>query len=115
MRDQDLIQLKLREWSAKAKQEFGSYNRFSFENEFKQFGLLDRFVLALEQGKAVDLHSMLSDLLMQEAMGTIKTRIEELGLQAFIKSFNGSHFTIEVDQCKHSFGEMYAFLESIKV
>ena len=57
---------------------------------------------------------MLSELLMQDAIATIMSRIEEKGMQTFVKSYEGAYFSIEVSKCKYSFGQIYAFMESLK-
>ena len=114
VRDKDLILRRLTEWSAKAEAEFGTNSRYKFQEEFKNYGLLDHFLRKLEQGKTIDMNNMLAELLMQDTMASIIGRLEGRGMNATIKNYDGSYFALEVTKCKMSFGKIYAYLESMK-
>jgi len=113
-RDEALILNKLREWSAKAQAEFGTNKHYNFDEEFKAYGLLDRFYRKLQDGKVIDLGHMLSELLMQDTMAGIMTHIESNGMHSYVKNFDGAYFAIELTKCNMSFGQIYAFMESMK-
>lgn len=98
----------------KAEAEFGTNSRYKFEDEFKNYGLLDHFLRKLEKGKTIDMNNMLAELLMQDTMASIISRLEGRGMTATIKNYDGSYFALEVTKCKMSFGKIYALLESMK-
>lgn len=58
----------------------------------------------LNQGKAIDLNLLLSELLMQDSIAAIMSQFELLGMQTVVKSYDGSYFAIEVTKCEMSFG-----------
>ena len=58
----------------------------------------------VEAGHAVDMRNMLRDLLMQEKMAAIMNHIEENGMHAKVKNYDGAYVQIEVTNCNMSFG-----------
>jgi len=95
---------KLREWSDQAAHALGRNKEYAFENEFKPFGLLDRFEAKANSGETIDLVNLLCELLMQEMMAGIITEIELKNITATVKNFDGAYFSIELTNCRMSFG-----------
>ena len=102
--DKDLIVQKLREWSDQASNALGKNQAYTFENEFKPFGLLDRFEAKVNDGQVIDLVNLLSELLMQEMMAGIISEIDRKNIIASVKNYDGAYFSIELTKCKMSFG-----------
>ena len=50
---------------------------------------------------------------MQDTMAALMQEIDSKGMKSSIKNYDGAYFILELTQCRMSFGEIYAFLESI--
>ena len=90
--------------------------RLNYKDEFKDFGLLDRFYRRIKAEQPVDLNNMLAELLMHDSMAMIINYIEnsQSGVKARVMNYDGAYFVLEVTGCRQSFGQIYAFIESIK-
>ena len=78
--------------------------RYAFIEEFKPFGLLDKFLRKIEQGQSIDLAHMLTELMMQETMAGIIIDIEKKGIKSHIKTYDGAYFALELTNCNMTFG-----------
>ena len=59
--------------------------------------------------------NILRELLMQDTMAGIINQIEMKGMKARVQNYDGAYVVMEVSQCKMSFGQIYAFMESLKL
>ena len=50
---------------------------------------------------------------MQDTMAIIMFEIERKGMASSVKNYDGGYFQIEITKCSMSFGQVYAFMESI--
>lgn len=55
------------------------------------------------------------ELLMQDTMAAVVHEIElKDGMRACVKNYDGGYVSLEVTNCKMSFGQIYAFMEKLK-
>ena len=64
VREKEAVIQKLQVWEEHMSEMNGSEKRLNFTNEFKPYGLLDRFYRRMEQGEPIDLKNVLRELLM---------------------------------------------------
>lgn len=69
--------------------------------------------MRLKAGGSIDLRNVLRELLMQDTMAAILFEVEKKGMTSSVKNYDGANFIIEITKCKMSFGQIYAFMESI--
>ena len=74
---------------------------------------MDRFYRRLVAGGAIDLRNVLRELLMQDTMASIMNEVDAREMESRVKNYEGAYFIIEITKCKMSFGQIYAFVESI--
>ena len=114
VRDKDTVITQLRNWEQVARDLYGNDRPLNYVEEFKQYCLLDRFVMKLERGEPIDLRNMLSELLMQDTMAMIIAHFEQNSMKANVKNFDGAYVQMEVTECQFTFGQIYAFVERMK-
>ena len=86
----------------------------NYADEFKPYGLLDRFYMIMEKGHPIDLRNVLRELLMQDSMATILNHIEISEIKVRVQKYDGANFILELFECKFTFGQIYAYMEGIK-
>ena len=86
----------------------------NYVDEFEVHGLLENFVRKLEKGQVVDLMNLLRELLIQESVANVINSIERAGMKSYIKNYDGAYVSLEIFNCQKSFGQIYAFMESIR-
>ena len=59
------------------------------------------------------MRNVLRELLMQDTMAVIMFEVDRKGMTSSVKNYDGANFIIEITKCKMSFGQIYAFMESI--
>ena len=74
---------------------------------------MDRFYRRLVAGGAIDLRNVLRELLMQDTMAAIMNEVDAKHMESRVKNYDGAYFILEITKCKMSFGQIYAFIESI--
>ena len=76
VREQEVVLQQLRLWEDQMRQSRGIEAPLNYADEFKPYGLLDRFYMLIKQDHPIDLRNVLRELLMQDSMATILNHIE---------------------------------------
>ena len=76
----------------------------NYADEFKTYGLLDRFYTLMKNGHPIDLRNVLRELLMQDSMATILNHIEVSEMKVRVQKYDGANFILELFECRLSFG-----------
>ena len=115
-RTEEEVLHQLRLWEDQMRRVTGRDAQLNYKDEFKDFGLLDRFYRRIKAEQPIDLSNMLNELLMHDSMALVVNQIEncQQGVKARVMNYDGAYFVLEVTGCQKSFGQMYAFIESIK-
>ena len=113
IRDKEAIIHQLRLWEDQVQTFRGNDKPLKYVDEFKEYGLLDRFYRRMNAGGSIDLRNVLRELLMQDTMAAIMTEIDAKGMESRVKNYEGAYFIMEITKCKMSFGQIYAFIESM--
>jgi len=113
--DQSTVEAALRDWQEKIRQSRNSDKPLNYLQEFKPYGLLERFFRQVEKGEAIDLVNVMRELLMQDTMAAIIDDLQRAGLKAHVMNYDGGYFSLEVTERRMTFGQIYALIEGMKL